>query len=86
MKGSPNKDAAWDLVRYTVAPERQSQMPAHVAYGSTNLKSNDLTPPEFAKERDARGLFEFTLIGSAFDARVKQDVERFKVLAKEAGM
>ncbi len=50
MKGSPNKDAAWDLVRYTVAPEHQSQMPAHVAYGSTNLKSNDLTPPEFAKE------------------------------------
>jgi putative tricarboxylic transport membrane protein len=42
--------------------------------------------PEFARERDARGLFEFTLIGSAFDARVKQDVERFKVLAKEAGM
>jgi putative tricarboxylic transport membrane protein len=42
--------------------------------------------PEFAKEREARGLFEFTLIGSAFDARVKQDVERFKVLAKEAGM
>ena len=42
--------------------------------------------PEFTKERDARGLFEFTLIGSAFDARVTQDVKRFKVLAKEAGM
>lgn len=42
--------------------------------------------PEFAKERAARGLFEFTSIGKAFDDRVKSDVERFKVLAKDAGM
>ncbi|RWK41154.1 tripartite tricarboxylate transporter substrate-binding protein [Mesorhizobium sp.] len=42
--------------------------------------------PEFAKEREARGLFEFTLVGKAFEDRVKEDVERFKVLAKEAGM
>ncbi|TIO06815.1 tripartite tricarboxylate transporter substrate-binding protein [Mesorhizobium sp.] len=44
------------------------------------------TTPEFAKEREARGLFEFTLVGDAFDQRVKEDVARFKVLAKEAGM
>ena len=41
---------------------------------------------EFAKEREARGLFEFTLLGKGFEDRVKADVERFKVLAKEAGM
>ena len=42
--------------------------------------------PEFAKERDARGLFEFTLLGKDFEERVKADVARFKILAKEAGM
>lgn len=42
--------------------------------------------PEFAAEREARGLFEFTMIGKAFDERVKADVVRFKQLAKEAGM
>lgn len=42
--------------------------------------------PEFAKERDARGLFAFDLIGADYDKRVKADVERFKALAKEAGL
>ncbi len=42
--------------------------------------------PEFAAERDARGLFPFTVIGKAFDDRVKTDVTRFKELAKEAGL
>ncbi|MDI6835798.1 MAG: tripartite tricarboxylate transporter substrate-binding protein, partial [Rhizobiaceae bacterium] len=42
--------------------------------------------PEFAKEREARGLFEFTLLGKDFDKRVKDDVAKFKILAKEAGM
>lgn len=42
--------------------------------------------PEFAKEREARGLFEFTLLGKDFEERVKTDVARFKILAKEAGM
>lgn len=42
--------------------------------------------PEFAKELEARGLFEFTLVGKAFEDRVKADVERFKILAKEVGM
>ncbi|WP_310241195.1 Bug family tripartite tricarboxylate transporter substrate binding protein [Rhizobium rosettiformans] len=41
--------------------------------------------PEFAKERDARGLFEFTMLGKDFDDRVKSDVAKFKVMAKEAG-
>jgi len=42
--------------------------------------------PEFAKEREARGLFEFTLLGKDFEDRVHADVARFKILAKEAGM
>lgn len=42
--------------------------------------------PEFKKEREERGLFEFTLLGKDFEDRVKADVARFKVLAKEAGM
>lgn len=42
--------------------------------------------PEFAKEREARGLFEFTMLGKDFEDRVKADVARFKVLAKESGM
>ncbi|TPK68155.1 tripartite tricarboxylate transporter substrate binding protein [Mesorhizobium sp. B2-4-15] len=41
---------------------------------------------EFAEERKARGLFEFTLLGKDFEERVKADVARFKILAKEAGM
>jgi len=42
--------------------------------------------PEFQKERDARGLFAFDSIGAAYEKRVKADVERFKTLAKEAGL
>ncbi|GAB1583549.1 Bug family tripartite tricarboxylate transporter substrate binding protein [Phyllobacterium phragmitis] len=42
--------------------------------------------PEFKKEREARGLYEYTVIGKEFDEQVRADVARFKVLAKEAGM
>lgn len=42
--------------------------------------------PEFEKERQERGLFEFTMIGKEFDDRVKADVAKFKTLAKEAGL
>lgn len=42
--------------------------------------------PEFVKEREARGLFPYTVIGADFDARVKSDVKKFKELAKDAGL
>ncbi|MFZ5675415.1 MAG: Bug family tripartite tricarboxylate transporter substrate binding protein [Pseudomonadota bacterium] len=42
--------------------------------------------PEFLAERQARGLFEFNMVGQEFDDKVKADVARFKVLAKEAGL
>ena len=45
-----------------------------------------VTTPEFKKEQEARGLFTFDLNGAAFDARVKDDVKRFKTLATEAGL
>jgi len=42
--------------------------------------------PEFEKEREARGLFAFDLIGADYDRRVKADVVKFRTLAKEAGL
>jgi putative tricarboxylic transport membrane protein len=42
--------------------------------------------PEFKTELGARGLYSYTLIGAEFDAKVKADVQRFKTLAKEAGL
>lgn len=42
--------------------------------------------PEFKAERKARGLFEFTMVGKAFDDMVKADVTRFKGIVKEAGL
>lgn len=50
-----------------------------------NLKKLSATP-EFAAERQARGLFEFNMFGQEFDDKVKADVANFKVLAKEAGL
>lgn len=42
--------------------------------------------PEFKSELAARGLFPYTVIGADFNAKVKSDVQRFKTLAKEAGL
>lgn len=42
--------------------------------------------PEFKAELKERGLFPYTLIGADFDAKVKEDVQRFKTLAKDAGL
>jgi putative tricarboxylic transport membrane protein len=42
--------------------------------------------PEFEKEREARGLFPYTVLGADFDKVVKDDVKKFKTLAAEAGL
>ncbi len=42
--------------------------------------------PEFAKERDGRGLFPLDLTGQAFADKVKADTVRFRALAKDAGL
>jgi putative tricarboxylic transport membrane protein len=52
----------------------------------TDLFTKLAATPEFAKERDARGLFPYTVIGADFDKRVKADVKMFKDLAKDAGL
>ncbi|MBP1852409.1 Bug family tripartite tricarboxylate transporter substrate binding protein [Rhizobium halophytocola] len=51
-----------------------------------NAFKTAMATPEFQKEREERGLFEFSLFGKDFQDRVDSDVARFKVLAKEAGM
>ncbi|MFC4173876.1 Bug family tripartite tricarboxylate transporter substrate binding protein [Microvirga sp. GCM10011540] len=42
--------------------------------------------PEFAKEREERGLYPYTVIGADFEKVVKNDVKKFKTLAAEAGL
>ncbi|WP_152559545.1 Bug family tripartite tricarboxylate transporter substrate binding protein [Paenirhodobacter enshiensis] len=42
--------------------------------------------PEFAREREERGLFEYTVLGADFEAQVKSDVSRYKTLASEFGL
>lgn len=42
--------------------------------------------PEFAKERTAQGLYPINSVGADYEKRVKADVERFRALAKAAGL
>jgi len=45
-----------------------------------------LASPEFAKQREAQGLFPFSLTGDKLDAFVKDRVKHYAELAKEFGM
>jgi putative tricarboxylic transport membrane protein len=45
-----------------------------------------LASPEFAKLREAQGLFPFNLTGDKLDAYVKERVKHYAELAKEFGM
>lgn len=45
-----------------------------------------IATPEFESELSARGLYPYSLLGADFDAKVKSDVQRFKTLAKDAGL
>ena len=40
----------------------------------------------FVKERELRGLFPFTKVGKDFDVFVKSEVEKFKIMAQDAGL
>ncbi|HET6467489.1 MAG TPA: tripartite tricarboxylate transporter substrate binding protein [Geminicoccaceae bacterium] len=42
--------------------------------------------PEYAKILEEKGLFEFSLAGAEFDAYVKEQVESYRSLAREAGL
>ncbi len=41
---------------------------------------------EFAKEREVRGLYPFTKIGKEYDTFVKSEVQKYRELAREAGL
>lgn len=76
-------DAEWVVWRgYYVGPQVSDKDYQWWVDTFTKLSKS----PEFAAEREARGLFPFTLIGKPFEERVKADVARFKTLAKEAGL
>ncbi|MBL0932559.1 MAG: tripartite tricarboxylate transporter substrate binding protein [Alphaproteobacteria bacterium] len=76
-------DAVWTVWRGYYVGAKVSD--ADFAWWSDTLTKLSKTP-EFEAERTARGLFPFTVIGNDFDKRVKEDVARFKLLAKEAGL
>lgn len=50
LKDSPNKDAAFDFIRFASQPENQSKLPNYVSYGLTNLEAAELVEPLEAKE------------------------------------
>jgi len=41
---------------------------------------------EFAKERELRGLYPFTLVGKEYQTFMKEEEKKFKALAQEAGL
>lgn len=65
-------------------------LPPNVSDAEYNWWADKLTQlaksPEFAKEREDRGLYPFTKIGKEFDQFIKQEVAGFRTLAKEAGL
>jgi putative spermidine/putrescine transport system substrate-binding protein len=48
LKGSPNKDAAFDFVAFASAPENQSKLPEFIAYGLPNKEAGASLKPEVA--------------------------------------
>lgn len=48
LKGSPNKDAAFDFVAFASAPENQSKLPEFIAYGLPNKAAGEALKPEVA--------------------------------------
>ncbi|MBK5926687.1 spermidine/putrescine ABC transporter substrate-binding protein [Rhodobaculum claviforme] len=50
VEGTPNVDTAHAFINYTIAPERQAQMPEFIAYGTTVTAASDFVPEEFAAD------------------------------------
>lgn len=50
LKDSPNKEAAFDFIRFASEPENQSKLPNYIAYGITNLEAGERVSAEFAKD------------------------------------
>jgi len=76
-------DVVWNIWRGYYLPPKVSD----TEYQWWVDKLNQLSKTgEFAKEREARGLYPFDKIGKDFDVFVKQQVGDFRLLAKESGL
>ncbi len=50
LKGSPNKEQAFDFIRFASLPENQSKLPEHIAYGLPNKAAGEMVPDDLAAE------------------------------------
>lgn len=50
LKGSPNKDAALDFIRFASLPENQSKLPNFIAYGLPNKEAGAMLSAEVAAQ------------------------------------
>lgn len=50
LKGSPNKDAAFDFINFTSQPENQSKLPQYIAYGLPNKAAGEMLSAATAAE------------------------------------
>lgn len=50
LKGSPNKEAAFDFIRFASLPEHQSKLPNFIAYGLPNIEAGKMLEAQVAKE------------------------------------
>jgi len=76
-------DVQWPIIRgYYVGPKVAA---ADYQWWVTTFDKM-LASPEFAKQREAMGLFPFNLTGDKLDAYVKEQVKRYGELAAEFGL
>lgn len=50
LKDSPNKDAAFDFIRFASLPENQSKLPEYIAYGLPNVAAGAALAPDVAAQ------------------------------------
>lgn len=50
LRGSPNKDAAFDFIRFASLPENQAKLPEFVSYGLSNKAAGGLLPADLAAQ------------------------------------
>ncbi|KAA0972074.1 ABC transporter substrate-binding protein [Aureimonas fodinaquatilis] len=50
LKDSPNKDEAFDFIKFASEPENQSKLPEYIAYGLPNIAAGEMLSAEAAAE------------------------------------
>ncbi|WP_244487969.1 ABC transporter substrate-binding protein [Aureimonas sp. Leaf454] len=50
LKGSPNKEAAFDFIQFASLPENQSKLPEFIAYGLPNKEAGAMLKPDVAAQ------------------------------------